>query len=75
MIMVIAGLILHRTPMAYAQAISTQRAAAAIMIQFPFYAGIQIMMENSGLGGLITNWFVEIATKETFPILAFSPRR
>ena len=72
MIMVIAGLILHRTPMAYARAISNAaRGTAAIMIQFPFYAGIQIMMEDSGLGGLITNWFVEIATKETFPILAF----
>ena len=72
MFMVIAGLILHRTPMAYARAISNAaRGTAAIMIQFPFYAGIQIMMEDSGLGGLITNWFVDIATKETFPILAF----
>ena len=41
------------------------------MIQFPFYAGIQLMMEHSGLGGIITNWFVEIATKDSFPILAF----
>lgn len=72
MVMVIAGLILHRTPMAYARAISNAaRGTAAIIIQFPFYAGIQVMMENSGLGGLITNWFVEIATKDTFPILAF----
>ena len=47
MIMVIAGLILHRTPMAYARAISNAaRGTAAIMIQFPFYAGIQIMMEE-----------------------------
>jgi short subunit fatty acids transporter len=29
------------------------------------------MMEHSGLGGIITNWFVHIATKETFPIMAF----
>ena len=70
--MFIAGLILHRTPMAYARAISNAaRGTAGIMIQFPFYAGIQFMMEESGLGGLITNWFVDIATKDTFPVLAF----
>lgn len=72
LIMFIAGLILHRTPMAYARAVSNAaRGTAGIMIQFPFYAGIQFMMEESGLGGLITNWFVEIATKDTFPVLAF----
>ena len=72
LIMLIAGLILHRTPMAYARAIANAaRGTAGIMIQFPFYAGIQMMMENSGLGGLITNWFVHIASKDTFPILAF----
>lgn len=72
LIMVIAGLLLHQTPMAYARAISNAaRGTAGIMIQFPFYAGIQMMMEHSGLGGLITNWFVEIANKDTFPGLAF----
>ena len=30
-----------------------------------------MLMESSGLGGIITNWFVEIATKDTFPVLAF----
>lgn len=66
------GILLHKTPMAYARAISAAaRGTAGIMIQFPFYAGIQIMMEHSGLGGIITNWFVNVATKETFPIMAF----
>ncbi len=67
-----AGMLLHRTPMAYARAVSAAaRGTAGIMIQFPFYAGIQIMMDNSGLGGLITNAFVSIANKHTFPFLAF----
>jgi short-chain fatty acids transporter len=67
-----AGMLLHKTPMAYARAITAAaRGTAGIMIQFPFYAGIQLMMENSGLGGIITNLFVDIATKETFPLLAF----
>ena len=36
-----------RTPMAYARAVSNAaRGTAGIMIQFPFYAGIQLMMEE-----------------------------
>jgi len=58
--------------MAYARAISAAAGGTAgILIQFPFYAGIQIMMEHSGLGGIITNWFVDVATAETFPLMAF----
>lgn len=72
LIMLVAGLVLHGTPMAYARAVANAaRGTAGIMIQFPFYAGIQIMMEHSGLGGLITNLFVEIANKDTFAVLAF----
>ncbi|SMC70732.1 TIGR00366 family protein [Sporomusa malonica] len=67
-----AGILLHKTPMAYARAISAAaKGTAGILIQFPFYAGIQIMMEHSGLGGIITNWFVNVATAETFPVMAF----
>lgn len=66
------GMLLHRTPMAYARAIgAAARGTAGIMIQFPFYAGIQLMMEKSGLGGIITNWFIAVANKDTFPFLAF----
>jgi short-chain fatty acids transporter len=72
LVMLIAGVLLHKTPMAYARAIANAaRGTAGILIQFPFYAGIQMLMESSGLGGIITNWFVEIATKDTFPVLAF----
>lgn len=67
-----AGILLHKTPMGYARAVSAAaKGTAGIMIQFPFYAGIQMMMEQSGLGGIITNAFVDVATKDTFPFLAF----
>ncbi|GMA98805.1 TIGR00366 family protein [Pelosinus sp. IPA-1] len=72
LIFLTAGILLHKTPMAYARAITmATRGTSGILIQFPFYAGIQIMMEHSGLGGIITNWFVDVATKETFPLMAF----
>lgn len=67
-----AGILLHKTPMAYMRAIAAAtRSTAGILIQFPFYAGIQLMMDHSGLGGLITQFFIDISTAETFPILTF----
>lgn len=66
------GILLHKTPMAYARAITqATKSTAGIIVQFPFYAGIQALMEHSGLGGIITHWFIAIANKETFPLLAF----
>jgi short-chain fatty acids transporter len=66
------GILLHKTLMAYARAITlASKSIAGILIQFPFYAGIQAMMEHSGLGGIITNWFILVANKDTFPLFAF----
>ncbi len=47
-----AGMVLHKTPMAYARAVAAAaRGTSGIMIQFPFYAGIQALMDHSGLAG------------------------
>ncbi len=67
-----AGIVLHKTPMSYMRAVTNAaRGTAGILVQFPLYAAIQVMIEHSVLGVIITNWFVNIATKETFPVLAF----
>ena len=72
LIFLVCGLILHKTPMAYMRAVSAATAGTAgVIIQFPFYASIQLMMEHSGLGGMLTQFFVEISNKDTFPILTF----
>lgn len=66
------GMLLHKTPMAFARAVgAAAKSTAPILIQFPLYAGIQLMMEQSGLGGIITTWLVGIANRDTFPLLAF----
>jgi short-chain fatty acids transporter len=66
------GLLLHGTPLSYMKAISNAaKGTAGILIQFPFYAGIQGMMELSGLGGMITNAFISISNVHTFPFFAF----
>lgn len=72
LIFLITGIVLHGSPMAYMRAIvNAMRSTAGILVQFPFYAGVQLMMEHSGLGGLITEFFINIANKETFPLLTF----
>ncbi|WP_458415395.1 TIGR00366 family protein [Schinkia sp. CFF1] len=69
---IVLGIILHGTPMSYMRAVKAAiGGTAGIVAQFPFYAGIQLMMEHSGLGGLITQWFVDISNVKTFPILTF----
>ncbi|NHM29949.1 TIGR00366 family protein [Neobacillus terrae] len=72
LIFMVLGIILHGTPMSYMRAVKAAAVGTAgIIAQFPFYAGIQLMMDGSGLGGLITNLFVNISNVHTFPILTF----
>lgn len=72
MLFLLTGLLLHKTPMAYMRAVSSStKSTAGILVQFPFYAGIQLMMEGSGLGGLITEFFINVADKDSFPLMTF----
>ncbi|OOF54335.1 TIGR00366 family protein [Rodentibacter genomosp. 2] len=72
LIFLMTGILLHGSPAAYVRAITNAaRSTAGILIQFPFYAGMQLMMEHSGLGGMITEFFVNISSKDTFPLLTF----
>lgn len=71
-IFLMVGMFLHGSPAAYVRAITNAaRSTAGILIQFPFYAGMQLMMEHSGLGGMITEFFVNVSNKDTFPVLTF----
>lgn len=72
MMFMIAGLLLHKTSMAYMRAISAAaRSTAGILVQFSFYAGIQLMMEHSRLCVLITEFFINVANKDTVPVMTF----
>ncbi|HDZ5419803.1 short-chain fatty acid transporter [Vibrio harveyi] len=66
------GIILHGSPIAYVRAIKNGvMATSSVILQFPFYGGIQYMMEESGLGSSITDWFVSSATETTFTTYTF----
>ena len=71
-IFLIAGLILHGSPMGYMRAVvGGAKQVGGIIIQFPFYAGIQAMMDKSGLGGVLTEGFITVANRDSFPVFAF----
>ncbi|WP_121756757.1 short-chain fatty acid transporter [Helicobacter felis] len=77
MIFLFAGLLLHKTPIAYIRAANeATKNATGILIQFPFYAGIMGMMVGSAesgasLAGLLSEFFIKIATPHTFALFTF----
>ena len=66
------GMLLHGSPTSYLKAIeSGVRGCAGIIVQFPLYAGIMIMMSVSGLMKMASDFAAEHATQETLPLLTF----
>lgn len=76
-IFLILGIAFHKTPIGYVKAImESAESAGGIILQFPFYAGIQGMMVTAGSNGVslasaISNGFVSISTPRTFPVLCY----
>jgi len=70
--LLLAGLALHLNPHNYLKAMrETIGSSSGIILQFPLYAGIMGMMVESGLAASMSEWFVEISTKESFPVFTF----
>jgi short-chain fatty acids transporter len=69
---IMLGLLLHRSPVAYARAVMRSlRGTAGIVLQFPFYGGIMGIMRDSGLGHAIAHFFVGFATARTLPFFTY----
>ncbi|MEI8258587.1 MAG: TIGR00366 family protein [Deltaproteobacteria bacterium] len=66
------GLALHRSPVEYGRAIAQSvKGTSGIVLQFPFYGAIMAMMKQSGLGELIADQFVALATAHTLPFFTY----
>jgi short-chain fatty acids transporter len=76
------GLIFYGKPILYVKAIAkAAKEAGPILLQFPFYAGIQGLMVGAtavaaggtglSLAAVISNAFVSISTRITFPLFTF----
>ena len=77
MIFMFLGILLHGNLRRYVDAIAEAASGAAgILLQFPFYAGIMGLMVASNadgvsLAGIIAQFFTNISTSVTFPVLTF----
>jgi short-chain fatty acids transporter len=64
------GFLLHWTPARLMQAVRDATPATwGVILQFPFYAGIEGMITHSRLNQQIASLFVSVSTKTTFPPL------
>lgn len=71
-IFLMLGILLHGTPRNFIDAaIEAGKTVWAIVVQFPFYAGIMGMMTKSGLAATIANWFASFSTAKTLPLFTF----
>jgi short-chain fatty acids transporter len=68
----VAALLLHGRPVTFLRACRQGVDAAwGIIIQFPFYAGIFGLMQNTGLGAWIGDLFARIATQGSYPFVVY----
>ena len=66
------ALLLHGRPISFLRACRQGVDAAwGIILQFPFYAGIFGLMQNTGLGQWIGQLFSEFATQRTYPFVVY----
>ena len=69
----VAALLLHGRPLSFLRACRQGVDAAwGIILQFPFYAGIFGLMQNTGLGRWIGTLFAEFATERTYPFVVYA---
>ena len=72
MTMLMAGLILHGTPMRYVRAVEEAiGGCAGIVLQFPLYAGIMGLMHESGLTRLLAEGIASASNATTLPLMTF----
>jgi len=71
-VFLVAALLLHGRPVSFLRACRNGVDAAwGIILQFPFYAGIFGLMQNTGLGAWIGKGFAAFATTGTYPLVVY----
>jgi short-chain fatty acids transporter len=68
----VAALLLHGRPLSFLRACRRGVDSAwGIILQFPFYAGIFGLMQNTGLGSWIGSLFVQLSTQQSYPAVVY----
>ena len=72
LILLIVGVALHGTPVAYSEAMkNAAKQAGSMILQYPIYGGIMGIMDSTGLAAMISKFFVAIATAHTLPFWTY----
>jgi short-chain fatty acids transporter len=67
------ALLLHGRPLSFLHACRAGVDSAwGIIVQFPFYAGIFGLMQNTGLGNWIGSLFAQFSTQHSYPLIVYS---
>ena len=68
----ILGILAHGTLINYSKAVGKgSGAAAGIILQYPFYAGIMGIMKGSGLVFVISDWLLKMSSYKTFELCCY----
>jgi short-chain fatty acids transporter len=71
-VFLVAALLLQRRPSHIVRAFSSgAKTASGVILQFPFYAGIFGVINNTALGAWLGEQFVRAATTETYPLVVY----
>ncbi len=71
-VFLVAALLLQGRPSNLVRAFGAgARTASGVILQFPFYAGIFGVINNTGLGAWLGELFVTFATTETYPLVVY----
>ncbi len=66
------GLLFHRSPLEYARSVQqAMPGVSGIVLQFPFYGGLMGLMQHSGLGERFAHLFIQFASADSLPLLAY----
>ncbi len=70
LVLLALGLLLHGSVRRFSRSIGEAAPKAApVLVQYPLYGGLMGILVGTGLAKEISDWFVDISTKETFPLL------
>lgn len=72
MVFLSLALLLHGSPASFVKAFyNGTRTAGGLILQFPFYAGIFGVMQNTPLGAWMGHLFVSISSPQTFALVVY----
>ncbi len=71
-VFLVAALLLQWRPSNLVRAFANgARTASGVILQFPFYAGIFGVINNTGLGAWLGGLFVQFATTDSYPLVVY----